>query len=138
MVKIILQMKNKGATDLIFPSILFIILNALFFGVLLIFVFKTSTSVGIYEQTYAKQIALAIDKAKPGMEISINFEKALNLAKGNNLGEEQMISIKDGQVVVQLSNSGGYSFRYFSDYNVDYSVKGNTLFLKINEAEENA
>jgi len=128
---------NKKAENLLFPTVIFIVLNIIFFGILLIFVFKSSSGALVYEQTYAKQIALLIDEAKPGMIIKLDMEKGKEIADKNNLDESKIVDIKDNLVKVVLGNKGGYSFKYFLDYDVSYYFDNNVLIIVVNEKGEN-
>ena len=63
-----------------------------------------------------------------------------DIAGKNNKNVDETIKIKDNEVVVSLSNQGGYSFKFFSDYDVKYSLKQDLLIpedyiLKINIGE---
>ena len=129
-------LKNKKAESLIYPTVIFITLNIIFFSILLLFVFKSSTAAGIYEQAYAKQIALIIDEAKPGMSIFLNLEKGVEIAEKNKRPKDKIISIENNEVIVRLSNNGGYSYKYFSDYEISSyfdDISKNKLVININE-----
>lgn len=106
------------AGKLIFPAVIFIVLNIMFFGILLVFVFRTSGGEIVYEQVYAKQIALLIDEAKPVMEIKLDMEDAMKLAEKNNIDSGNIVKIEDNVVTVKLSEGGGYSYSFFNDVNV--------------------
>ncbi len=129
--------KNKRADSLIFPIVIFIVLNLVFFGILLLFVYKSSTGALVYEQTYAKQIALLIDSAKPSSEIVIDFEKGIEVAESNKIiSKENLIKIKDGKVAVRLSTNKGYSYRYFSDYDINSYFNQDSLVIIVDEKEK--
>ncbi len=110
---------NKKGENLILSPLIFIVLNIMFFGILLGFVFNSSNGVLVYEQAYAKQIALIIDSAKPGMNISLNMEEAVEKAKDEKW-KGKIVSIKDNIVTVKLGEGGGYSYQFFND--VDFDV----------------
>tara|TARA_Y100000034_G_C6833671_1_gene376547 strand:- start:670 stop:1080 length:411 start_codon:yes stop_codon:yes gene_type:complete len=129
----IFRLNNKKSESLIYPIVIFITLNIIFFSILLFFVFKSSTAAGIYEQAYAKQIALMIDEAKSSMSIFINLEKEIKIAEKNKQPREEIISTENNEVIVKLSNKGGYSYRYFSDYDVSSYFDENKLVININE-----
>jgi hypothetical protein len=134
----IFRLNNKKSESLIYPAVIFIILNILFFSILLLFVFKSSSGALVYEQVYAKQIAIIIDRAKPNMEISIDFSEGIKIAKKNKLSEEQLkeivkINPEENKVTVSLSHKGGYNFKYFSNYKVNVDFKENQLILDIKE-----
>ncbi len=129
---------NKKAEEILLPIIIRVIIFIVFFGLLLIFVYKSSTGAVIYEQAYAKQISLMIDRAEPASQITIDFEKGIKIAKENKItSKESLVTVKDNVVFVKLSNNGGYSFRYFSDYDVSSYFQdddvGNNLIISINE-----
>jgi len=129
--------KNKRADSLIFPIVIFIVLNLVFFGILLIFVYKSSTGVLVYEQVYAKQIALMIDSAKPSSEIIIDFKKGIEVAEGNKIiSKENLVKIKDGKLTVKLSTGKGYSYNYFSDYDMNSYFNEDKLVIIIDEKEK--
>src|SRR3990167_9089783 len=64
---------NKKGLDLMHSTIIFIVLNLIFFLAMFAFVARTGSNAAIYEQIYAKEIALAIDQARPGTTISIFY-----------------------------------------------------------------
>ena len=77
-------------------------------------------STAVLEERYAKQIAMIVDSAKPGMEIRINMEKAFEEADKNNWNRDGIVSIKDGLVNVKLNEKGkGYSYSFFNDVEVN-------------------
>lgn len=126
-------MSKRGEETLLFQRVIFIILNLIFFSMLIIFVFRTASGAALYEQAYSKQIALLIDSSEKNTEISINFTKALDVAKKNDFSVEDIVFI-DGEknkVNVRLASQGGYSYQFFSDYDVLWQIKDDTLFLTI-------
>ncbi len=129
-------LKDKKAESLIFPIVIFIILNLIFFSILLVFVHTSSTGALVHEQAYAKQIGLVIDSAKPNSDITINFKEGIEVAKKNNQPKENLVIFRDNQVIVKLSSSRGYSFAYFSDYDVSSKFDGDNLVISINEKGE--
>ncbi|MBU2562620.1 MAG: hypothetical protein KKF68_03095 [Nanoarchaeota archaeon] len=130
---------NNKSGGITFPTIIFFILNLMFFVLLMMFVFKAPSGAVVYEQMYAKQIALMIDEAKPLMEFSISFKKGLEIAEKNEIDKQNIFKIDgvDNKVIVKLSNSRGYSFKYFSDYEINYYFDEDLLILIINERIEN-
>ena len=108
-------MKNKKATLLV-ENIIFIVLNLLFLTILIIFIVSKVGGAAVLEEKYAKQIALIIDSAKPGMEIHLNMEDAIEKAKDENW-DEKIVSIDGNIVTVRLREKGGYSYSFFN--NVD-------------------
>jgi hypothetical protein len=82
--------------------------------------------VAALEEKYAKQIALIIDSAKPGMKIVLNMKDAVEEA--NNEGwKGDIINIHNNIVTVKLREKGGYSYSFFN--NVDVNVGENYVFM---------
>jgi len=128
-----LLLNDKRGED-IFPNVIFIVVNILFFSMLIIFVFKSSTGAMVYEQAYAKQIALLIDYSEPKTDIKIDFSNAIAVAKENKKIQDLVkINEANKEVIVSLSGQGGYSMKYFSDYSVNTEFAGNFLLIHIKE-----
>ena len=108
---------NKKATILL-ENIIFIVLNLVFLVILIFFVMSKVGGAAVLEEKYAKQIALIIDSAKPGMEIHLNVEDAIQKAKDENW-EENVISIDENIVSVRLREKGGYEYSFFNDVSVN-------------------
>lgn len=132
---------DKKGVDLIWELIMFVILNALFFGGMFIVVFRVCEGAAYYEQSYAKQIALLVDGSKPGTQILINADVMQKFIKDNKIPLENVVSINNNKIIVKLSPGDGYSFVYFSDYDVEkiFSIgpDGN-LVLNLNIKEKTA
>lgn len=116
-------MKNKrgAGTDALYHNIVFIIFLLLMIGVSLYFVISRLNSSGVMEEKYAKEIALSLDAAHPGMMITLNMSDAIAAAE-KGLGEknlDKMVSIKNNQVTVKLTSGGpGYTYSFFNNVNV--------------------
>jgi hypothetical protein len=108
-------MRNRG--NILVENIVFIILNLVFIGILILFIMKQGSGAVVLEQSYAKQIALLLDSAKPGMKISLNMKDAIELAEKNNV-LDKMVSIDKNIITVSLSDKGGYSYSFFNDVEV--------------------
>ena len=128
---------KKAGTDVLSPQIMVTILNLIFFAILLAFIYRSSQGGLIYEQAYAKEIAMLIDEAKPGMDISFKMDKGIELVEKNNKDKNKIVSIDKNKVIVDLSGKGGYSFEYFSDYNVKTSFDEKENVLKIMVGNKN-
>jgi len=85
-------MKNKKAVDNLMENLVYFLLVVIFIALLLFAVTRVGSQATIYEQTYAKQISLIINKARPGMIIEVDMFDAYNLAKRNDYGG-QIVSI---------------------------------------------
>ena len=110
--------KNRKA-DILIENIIFIILNLVFISILLLFLWKQGSGAVILEQTYAKQISLIIDSSKPVMEIKFNMDRAKKLADKNKIDFADVVSINGNNVVVRLSQKGGYEYSFFKEVHVE-------------------
>ena len=130
------KQKNHKAGKILFPTVIFIVLNIMIFGTLLIFVSRTFGGAVVYEQAYAKQIALIINEAKPVMEIKLNMEDGMKLAEKNNIDFDEIVKIENNAVIVKLSRTGGYSYSFFNDINITAYPDNEFYVFNINEKEK--
>lgn len=127
-------MKKRGT--ILVENLIFIILNILFLAILVVFLFSKTGSAAVLEEKYAKQIALIIDSAKPGMVIHLNMEDAINEAdkEGRNIGN--IVLLTDNIITVKLREKGGYSYSFFNDVDVGANLdttNNKEYFFVINE-----
>jgi hypothetical protein len=108
-------MEKKG--QILIENVIFIVLNILFLIILILFLYRQGNGAILLEQSYAKNIALLIDSAKPVMELKLNMEDAITLAQKNGVNREDIVKINGNVVTVKLSTSGGYQYSFFN--NVD-------------------
>lgn len=130
---------GKKGEELTTPIIMILLLDILIFAVLFTFVSQASSGALVYEKVYAKQIAFSLDSARPGTDITLDFSKAVEIAKKNGLKEEALaklvtIDTQNNLVKVSLRGNAGQSMKYFSNYNVVYVLSGDVLTLRIREA----
>jgi hypothetical protein len=126
--KFIDRKSKKG--DIIIGDVIFLVLNLIFLSILIIFVISKTNDASLLEEKYAKEIALIIDSAKPGMEIHLNMQDAIKKAEKNNLDINSLIEIKENVVHVKLKEKGDYSYSFFNDVSVS------NPYLNINNKEE--
>ena len=136
-------LKDKKGEEVLTPIIIFVILNLAFFSILFVFLAKSTTGALVYEEAYAKQIAMLIDAAEPepSTVIWINFQKGVEIAKDNNLNLDNLVYIDndENQVIVNLGKTkGGYGVRFFSDYDISFYREGNKQYIVINKEKEQA
>jgi|TARA_B100001971_G_scaffold201305_1_gene213882 hypothetical protein len=131
-------MKEKKGNILV-ENIIFIVLNLIFLTILFLFLFSKVGDAAVLEEKYAKQIALMIDSAKPGMEIHLNMEKALK-KKEDSWNFKNVVSINDNIVTVKLRENGGYSYSFFNDVELEnpYPIEEDTKYrFKIIDYKKN-
>ena len=112
---------NKRGDDLLLENIIFIILIMIFLAILVTFIVTKSGSAAVLEQKYAKEIALVLDSARPGMVITINMVDAISVAQ-KNLGKNNInniVTISGNIVTVKLRDPGGYSYSFFNNITFD-------------------
>lgn len=126
---------KKGGQILV-ENVIFIVLNVLFLVILVLFLARQGNGAVILEQSYAKNIALLIDSGKPGMEMKINMQDAIDLAEKSGINRNEIVKINGNIVTVKLSANGGYQYSFFN--NVDASAYPDVFpeknyIIKINE-----
>lgn len=112
-------MRNKkGDTTLLLQNIIYIVLNLLFFAIIIGFLVQKSSGAALLEQTYSKKVALLLDQAKPGMIIKLNLEQGMKIASQDKINPLDILVIEDNFVKVMLSKGGGQEYHFFNDINV--------------------
>ena len=107
------MIRGKKGDDLLNEQLIFIILNLIFFSSLIFFVVRSGSGEVLIEEDYAKKIGLILDSIEPNMEINISVEElVLFMDKNQIIGIP--VSLENNLVNVKISNSGGYTFNYFS------------------------
>jgi len=117
--------KKRGKSGkILMENVIFIILNVLFLMLLVLFLLRQGQGAVFLEQSYAKQIALSIDSAKPGMNIVLDMSKGKELAEKKGIDFKDIVKINGNVVTVKLSEEGGYSYSFFNDVNVGKPYPG--------------
>lgn len=106
--------KNRRG-EILLSNVVFIILNLVFLSILILFLLKQGSGAIVLEQSYAKQISLLIDSARPAMIIKIDMNKARKLAEKNGISFNDVVEITGNKVSVKLGENGGYDYYFFND-----------------------
>ena len=122
-------MRKRGQTQLL-ETIIFVVLNLVFFCGLLYFVYHSGSTNGVYEEALAKKAALAADRIEPGMRVYIGVSNEIELAQKAGIKTGDIFSAKNGNIKVTLSSLGGYDFNYFSDYQINFTIRGSNLVIE--------
>lgn len=131
------SLSGKKGDSPIYSNIFFLILNLAFFGILLLFIYTSSTGALVYEQSYAKEIGLLLDNAQPGMKLTINMADALAIAQKNKFnGEFVKIDTNTNEVIVKLSSSGGYTYKFFTNYDVSSGFVGDKFVINVKNIKD--
>jgi hypothetical protein len=136
---------NKKGDHYAFEEIIFVVLNIIYFFMLIFFVIRASSGAYISEQFYAKQIGLLVDGAKPGTLLSVDVTKPYNTAEKNNMDKGNIFRIINSKLIVQMSGSRAYQYQIFNDvdvkiapaYRIVNEGNGNEVFLDIYIGEKN-
>ncbi|MEK6859879.1 MAG: hypothetical protein AABX54_03620 [Nanoarchaeota archaeon] len=129
---------NKKGDTLLIETVTFTLFNLIFFIGMFLFIYNAGSQSSIYEQTYAKQIALLIDNAKPDMAVLINVNDAKEIALDNNFPLDKIFVIdkQKNMIKVSLTRGGGYGYSYFSDYDVNVQLKDEWLSVVVTKKLE--
>jgi hypothetical protein len=120
---------NRKANESLMNQIIFVIIILAFAVIMIIFVVRFGSQAAMKEELYAKQIALAIDKARTGTGIVMDVSDIYKIAGEKQLtGDKIIIDNNNRKVTVRLDVGKGYSFGFFSNnsiaWNIDDKVKG--------------
>lgn len=130
---------NKRGMDVTYYTVIFLVLNLIFISSMLYFVYSSKNNRLTYEQLYAKEIALFLDIAKPGMEILLNFEKGFEISKENE-NDEKLVEInpQTNEIKVKLGKEGGYLIKYFTTNKVTVteSAQEKKILIKVEKNEK--
>jgi hypothetical protein len=122
-----INMKKGNKKGILIGTVIFIILNLAFFVIMLLFIYSSNNRDFVYEQTYAKQITLLIDNAKPEMVMLLDISELVEIAKENKKDVKEMIKLDkdENKVFVSLRGERGYSYKYFTKAEVDLKIDDN-------------
>ena len=127
-------MNKRG---ILFGTVIFIILNIVFFVVMLLFIYSSGNRDFVYEQTYAKQIALLIDNSKPEMSLLLDISELVEIANENRKDVNEIIKLdkEENRIFVSLKGERGYNYKYFTKADVDLKIEKNNLVINLQDAE---
>lgn len=136
--------KKGDSEEIAWPTIISIVLLLAFMAVFFLFARNTLSGALIQEEIYAKKIALLIDGAQPNTTLFLDVTELNKLAirsgeKETSYADIIKIDSTNHSVFVslRLGNQTGYSYNYFSDYNVTIkSISGGDKVLYSIEVKE--
>lgn len=106
---------DKRGVDFLTGTIMFILLNVIFFVIIFFFVIRAGSGVETQEDIYAKQIALLIDSMKADASLEYDLSELYSISEKNNYkGIPVEIDTQNNQVLVRLIAGKGASFNYFT------------------------
>lgn len=129
-------MNNRAESEgmnLMTEKVVYILFILIFSGMVIGFFIRFQNDVLIYEQTYAKELALLINKAEPGIEMDIDIFDFYHKSNKNNFnGNVVEIDNEKSEVIVRLASGRGYKYSFFNDVEVIWDLDRNKdrLYLK--------
>ena len=114
--------KKAGVGEVLWDNAIYLILAVLFFMGMFWFVQSQREGAGIWEDFYAKEMVKVINMAEPGDEVTINIDKAVQIANKWKLNSYSRIFDFDNlknQVCIMLNNGNKKTcYRYFNDVDI--------------------
>lgn len=128
------KMNKKGVEEL-FETVIYVILNILFFASMITFIARQANNTAFEEKFEARRIALIIDTIRPGTELTINLAKLFSRAEENNYrgGIIQLIK-ESNEIRITLAEGQGKKYRTITDLSldkIDYRLEGNKLLVRM-------
>ncbi|MEK6847180.1 MAG: hypothetical protein AABY16_03375 [Nanoarchaeota archaeon] len=113
-------MNRRGTDNTLTESIIYLLIFILFFLLMFYFVSANNNGAFYWEDFYAKELALVIDRAEPGMEFAIDVSELSRVAikKGKNLRDLILIDNINNKVTVSVRPGAGTSFLFFNDVDI--------------------
>ncbi len=113
-------MNKRGTDNILIESIVYLLFFILFFLFMFHFIFGYQYGAFFWEDFYAKELALLIDRAEPGMEFALDVSELSRVAikKGKSLRDLILIDNVNNRITVSVRQGAGTSFRFFNDVDI--------------------
>jgi len=112
-------MINDKFGKVLASTAIFLILNALFFGMMFYFVYSATNGSVMLEKTYSRQIALIADSMKQDTEVILNVAPLYEAReKTGYKGEIFDVNYDNSTITIKLTSEGGNSYQFFTQ--LDY------------------
>jgi len=133
--------KRGDISDVLFENAIYIILAVVFTIGMFLFVWQQSNGAAIFEQYYASEITKAINMAQPGDKVSIDVQKATEIASNNKITDfNQIFSFfnSKNELCIKLSRGRATCMNYYNNVdilnvNMKYGIPGSVLYFEIGE-----
>lgn len=140
---------NKRAEEevmgTLMANVIFVILVALFFGGMLYYENMQKNGAAIWADFYVKEIVKVVDMANPGDEITLNVQRAVEIAVKKDVAYGDIFNFDNtrNEICVKLSPSRHTCYKYFNDVDVVgagvvLGVPEDILHFKIAEKQNKA
>ena len=116
-------MDRRGEGDqgnTLWESIIYLLIFILFFSFMFYYSTAYQDGAAFWEDFYAKELALLIDRAEPGMEFAIDVSELSRVAikKGKNPRDIVLIDNVNDKITVSVRQGAGASFHFFNDVDI--------------------
>ncbi len=108
-----MNIKNKKGDEVVLETIIFIVLNLVFFSMMIFFVVRAGSSDVAIEEANAKKIALIIDAMEPKMEVNVSLEQVYNQASKNKFTNVP-VYVNGNTINVKVKDGVGSGFDFFT------------------------
>tara|TARA_Y100000034_G_scaffold114273_1_gene150229 strand:+ start:247 stop:648 length:402 start_codon:yes stop_codon:yes gene_type:complete len=126
--------QNKRGANYVYGVVIFLLLNLTVFVILGYGVSRSGSGVTLFEEAYAKKIALLLNGAESGMDIDIDLGEAFVVAHDKNFVPEIEVDCEGGRVIVKLSRSSGYLHEFYTDFDsceVDLNKNRKRMLVRV-------
>lgn len=130
----------KKGEEILISNLIYLLVVIAFFAMLFYFVFSYSNGAGIYEEAYAKKLALALDNSLPGMYFVFDVKDVLEIADKNGVNRENVFSFdkENSRIEVSLQNNKFYGFYSYVDYDIEFKLRGTNLIVEVETSAEDS
>ncbi len=125
--------RGKKGIDFVYSTVIFLLANGMFFAIFFLAVGRSGSTAGVYEEAFAKEIALTLDSAKPGTVLEFDISRLISIGRDKNLEPKINLDCDTGEVSVKVTPSGGYAQKYFTKFETCSSsidMKGRKFIVK--------
>ncbi len=128
-------MNKRGDSDTILASnLIYIILFAVFFLGLFMYIVAFQDGTLLWQDFYAKEIGLTVDALGSTSEVTLDVSRAIDIASKHKVAPEQIITIDNVNrlVEVRLDSNSVSRFPFFNDVEIrNARLVGNTFQFTI-------
>jgi len=138
--------KKAVGIDFLGWNFIYILLEIIFFMLMLYWVVGFQDGAALWEDFYAKEITRLVNTAEPGDEVSLDVSPVTKIAFSNGVPKSDIFNFNNVNnfVTVKLTPRGGTSFSFFRDVDVvnwdirlvSGGAETNRLYFKIVEVQK--
>lgn len=133
-------MNKKADSNLLMRNVTYLILLAIFVVLIFLSIRQKANTAAIWEDYYVKEITKVIDLSKPGDNVTLNVQKATEIAFKNTVGQSEIFRFDNlkNEICIKLSQGRATCFSYFNEVditepNIELGVPENVLHFSVKE-----